>query len=250
MKEWLPRRNEYIAETIGREAPPPSRACQLCNEPNSLWRCKNCFGEPSFCTSCCRDHHSLQPFHRVKAWNGRHYMDSWLWHAGVEVHVGHGGIKCPTRTRRLNNATNTPTELDDPFLEDPFRGLDDPFAVPQVYWSDELQLDRPTGTYHHGGKVVIIIHTNGVHHLPVHFCECEGHATEEIQLLRTALFPSTYKDVRTVFTMELLDDYLLQNLECKTSTTHYYSKLRRVTNKAFPSSVPVNIIVSLAYRFS
>jgi hypothetical protein len=36
-----------------------------------------------------------------------------------------------------------------------------------------------------------------------------------------------------------LDDYLLENLECKTSATHYYSKLRRITNFAFPNSIPV-----------
>lgn len=245
MKEWLPRRNEYISETIGREAPPPNRACQICDKADSLWRCRDCFGEPSFCTICCRDQHILHPFHRVKAWNGKHYMDSWLWHTGTDIHVGHRGNKCPTRIRHVDDAINMPTASDDPFTEDPFGGLDDPFAVPQVYWSDELQSDRPIGTFHRGGKVVIIIHTNGVHHLPVHFCECEGKSSEEIQLLQMGLFPSTYKDVRTVFTMQLLDDYLLQNLECKTSTTHYYSKLRRMTSKAFPSSVPVTLPIYL-----
>ena len=138
-----------------------------------------------------------------------------------------------------------PIASDDPFTEDPFGGLDDPFTVPQVYWSDELQSDCPIGTFHHGGKVVIIIHTNSIHHLPVHFCKCEGKSSEEIQLLHMGLFPSTYKDVQTVFTMELLDNYLLQNLECKTSTTHYYSKLWCTTSKAFPSSVPVTLPIYL-----
>ncbi|EAU83280.2 hypothetical protein CC1G_13152 [Coprinopsis cinerea okayama7 len=54
----------------------------------------------------------------------------------------------------------------------------------------------------------------------------------------TDLYPTSYKEARSAFTFELLDDYILQNLECHTSAFHYYSKLRRLTNKAFPKTVP------------
>ena len=84
-----------------------------------------------------------------------------------------------------------------------------------------------------------IVHTLGVHFLPVIFCGYSQAAAEDIQLFWVGLYPSTYKYCKTVFTFQLLDDYLLENLECKTLATHYYSKLRRITNFAFPNSILV-----------
>ncbi|KAG1718273.1 uncharacterized protein EDB91DRAFT_1090173 [Suillus paluster] len=40
------------------------------------------------------------------------------------------------------------------------------------------------------------------------------------------------------FTFVVLDDFLLDNLECGTSAMNYYSKLRRVTSSVFPHLVP------------
>ena len=93
---------------------------------------------------------------------------------------------------------------------------------------------KPQDQVHNGGQVMTIVHTSGVHYLPVIFCGCSQAAAEDIQLFWVRLYPSTYKSCKTVFTFQLLDDYHLENLECKTLATHYYSKLRRITNFAFP----------------
>jgi CxC2 like cysteine cluster associated with KDZ transposases len=69
----------------------------------------------------------------------------------------------------------------------------------------------------------------------------------DLQLLRRGFYPSTFKGVRTVFTFSLLDDYLLDTLECHTSTHHYYQKLRRLTNKSFPHTAPVREHLSFDY---
>ncbi|KAG2004971.1 hypothetical protein CC2G_003473 [Coprinopsis cinerea AmutBmut pab1-1] len=97
---------------------------------------------------------------------------------------------------------------------------------------------KPAPGLFRGAKVLCIVHTNGVHYLPFVFCRCPEAPSDEIQLLRHSLFPATFRDIRTAFTHALLDDYLLEMLECFTSTHHYYSKLRRMTNKSFPDSVP------------
>ncbi|KAG2005829.1 hypothetical protein CC2G_002197 [Coprinopsis cinerea AmutBmut pab1-1] len=83
-----------------------------------------------------------------------------------------------------------------------------------------------------------VVHANGVHFLPFVFCRCLEAPSDEVQLLRYGFYPATFRDIRTVFTHALLDDYLLEMLECFTSTHHFYSKLRRMTNKNFPHSVP------------
>lgn len=95
-----------------------------------------------------------------------------------------------------------------------------------------------------GAKLMVVVHTNGIHYLPVHVCRCPNSATEDIQLLQMRYYPSTYKRIGTIFTFQLLDDYLLENLECQTSTYNYFQKLRRMTNKAIPQSIPVSNVLN------
>jgi hypothetical protein len=37
----------------------------------------------------------------------------------------------------------------------------------------------------------------------------------------------------------VLEDFLIDNLECKTTAQQYYSKLQCMTSKMIPNSVPV-----------
>jgi hypothetical protein len=46
---------------------------------------------------------------------------------------------------------------------------------------------------------------------------------------------------RTVFTFNVLDDFIRDNLECGTSGMNYFSKLRRITSNVFPHLVPVRL---------
>lgn len=87
-------------------------------------------------------------------------------------------------------------------------------------------------------KVLVIVHENGVHHLPVQWCECPGHLPEDIQALDLHFFPASFKNVRTLFTFQGLDSFLAENQECKTSAWHYYQKLRRFSWGSFPHLVP------------
>ncbi|KAG2738524.1 hypothetical protein P692DRAFT_201873906 [Suillus brevipes Sb2] len=56
------------------------------------------------------------------------------------------------------------------------------------------------------------------------------------------LFPASFTSPKTAFTFAVLDDFLLDNLECRTSVMNYYSKLRRVTSSVFPHLVPVSAV--------
>ncbi|KIJ90652.1 hypothetical protein K443DRAFT_126450 [Laccaria amethystina LaAM-08-1] len=147
---------------------------------------------------------------------------SWLWKVGSVIHLGHKGDQCPQAVKKFD------ADLD----------------IDKEEWFDwedipsNLADPKPPDLVYNGGWVMTIVHTSGVHYLPDVFCGCSQAAAQDIQLLRVGLYPSTYKSCKTVFTLQLLDDYLLENLECKTSATHYYSKLRRITNFAFPNSIP------------
>jgi hypothetical protein len=112
-----------------------------------------------------------------------------------------------------------------------------------LYTESEIP-DPPVSTID-GHRVLTYVHINGIHQLPTSFCTCAGAPSEEIQLLRMGLFPSTSNIPQTAFSFQLLDDYLLENLECKTSALHYFSKLRRMTCKAFPNLVKVSTACQL-----
>ncbi|KAH6897562.1 hypothetical protein BKA70DRAFT_1231504 [Coprinopsis sp. MPI-PUGE-AT-0042] len=58
------------------------------------------------------------------------------------------------------------------------------------------------------------------------------------RLLASGLYPASLKDIRTVATFPLLDDHHMSTVECHTSTYSFYNCLCRVTNKAFPQTVP------------
>jgi hypothetical protein len=92
-------------------------------------------------------------------------------------------------------------------------------------------------------KDLVIVDSSGVHQLPVEWCRCPSEGLEldrrrDLDLLKMGLYPASFRRIQTVFTFSVLDDFLLQNLECKTSAQNFYSKLRRTTSKAFPEIVP------------
>jgi hypothetical protein len=65
-------------------------------------------------------------------------------------------------------------------------------------------------------------------------CICPDHPPQHEQLLQAGLFPSSFEKPETAFTFMVLDDYLIDNLECKTTGQKYHSKLQSITNRMFP----------------
>ena len=185
---------------------------------------------PTTCFDCCRESHLRTPLHRIHQWTGKYFIPSWLWKVGLCIDLGHGGQPCPCYHEGgvfpEPLSSEIPDEEDEP--ED-HGGIDN---------------GKPTATNIAGAKLTVIVHTNGIHYLPVRICRCLDGPPEDIQMMRLGYYPSTYKYIRTMFTFQVLDDYLLANLECHTSGHHYYQKLRRMTNKAAPQLVPVGPLVS------
>ena len=88
-----------------------------------------------------------------------------------------------------------------------------------------------------GNHFVTIVDMSGVHYLPVVPCDCQGAPDEYEQYLKCNLFPSSFQQICTAFTLEVLKDFHMLNLECKTSAYQYYSKLCRITCPVFPKLV-------------
>ncbi|KAJ8591772.1 hypothetical protein M405DRAFT_691042, partial [Rhizopogon salebrosus TDB-379] len=91
---------------------------------------------------------------------------------------------------------------------------------------------------HSTSSTTIVVDKTGVHSLVIKECRCTGALNYHLQLFEMGLFPSSFACPRTAFTFAVLDDFLLDNLECGTSAMNYYSKLRRLTSSVLPMSVP------------
>ena len=194
----------------------------------------------------------------MESWTGAYFTPSWLWKVGTVIHLSHNGKPCPGQAWDSSDHTeNNLDEFPDPFSDHhehpestPWDGEDMDGDFDTLLEDDadglynEAELPDPPVTYLNGQRVLTYVHSNGIHQLPTSFCGCSGSPTPDIQLLRMGFFPSTAKDPQTAFTFSLLDDYILENLECKTSATHYYSKLRRMTSNAFPHKVKVSFRIS------
>ncbi|EAU89886.2 hypothetical protein CC1G_07038 [Coprinopsis cinerea okayama7 len=225
MLEWKPKERLYLEEVIRREAPPEQLLCDSCGSAESptWWRCRDCTGRSLSCLTCIKGLHLRLPLHRVEVLMDCYFSPAWLWHCGVYVSLCANGVCQPQETVEIDTTSEEEEEKGD---EDWLDNDDCTFGA------------KPRGRTLRGMKIVTVIHSNGVHHLPFLFCSCLDAPDAEIQMLRNDFYPSTPKAIRTVFSFSMLDEYLLETLECYTSTHHYYSKIRRLTNEPFPDTVP------------
>ena len=88
-----------------------------------------------------------------------------------------------------------------------------------------------------GWDDVRIVHSNGIHRLPVVTCLCRGPNEAVLDLAFLHFLPTTFTRLRTLFTTAVLDDFRFANLECKASANQYWQRLRRLTNPLWPDTV-------------
>jgi hypothetical protein len=218
---------------LAREAPPDNQTCSSCSVADGGWRCSSCFGNPIFCWACCWEAHRRLPFHRVEKWTGAYFTPDWLSNVGVKLHLGHGGLECPS--------SRTPLFPSDPEASEPDPDSDadeedwgpDENLIPQSFPTPPQSFDRFRET------AMVVVDSSGIHNIVVTWCTCPGSHRPDLQLLDIGLYPATFKQPRTAFTFPVLDEFLIDNLECKTACFNFYGKLRRFTSGAFPHTVPV-----------
>lgn len=233
MSEFLSRRRRFLNIIMDREAPSQPFFCAGCDGIGATWRCIDCLSQPLFCTICCKSAHKASPFHRIEQWMETFFVPSWLTSAGLSVYLGHGGDQCPTSTYihdSDNGGAGGEEWMDDePDQPPPSFDLGNGMFLPP----------RPGAADINGCTILVAVTSIGVHHIGIGYCSCPGAASQEEQLLIHGLYPATFVRPRTVFTFGVLDDFLMDNLECKTTAMKYFSKLRRKTCPSFPHLVPV-----------
>lgn len=94
-------------------------------------------------------------------------------------------------------------------------------------------------------KKMVIVHTNGIHHCLVQFCDCNDLVPNFQQLVLSRLFPATLTAPATAFTFDLLETFHQLTLCSKITPYDYFDTLRKLTNPAFPQDVDVRDSLTL-----
>jgi hypothetical protein len=86
-------------------------------------------------------------------------------------------------------------------------------------------------------QYVRVVHMNGVHHIALVSCSCQGHEKMITDLIYAQLIPTSFTRIRTLFTTAVLDNFRYCNLEMKASAYQFFQLLRRITMPMNPSNV-------------
>lgn len=200
---------------------------------------------PLFCDICIREQHIHSPFHRIEVWCGTYYKRAALWQTGLTLHLGHGGKPCPYDSQWYDQPLVEEEVENDERANDSDQEREDEEIFTAEAGGLSFGIFKPPALLDPNGKPwFLIVHTTGVHYLSVKFCRCRAHEQDHMQLLDRSLYPATQRRPRTAFTFQLLDDFYIENLECKTSARNYYSKLCRLTSNTSPHLVAVGDIDS------
>ncbi|KAI6097097.1 hypothetical protein F5141DRAFT_1205735 [Pisolithus sp. B1] len=156
---------------------------------------------------CAVKVHRNLPFHKVQRWNGAHYQPTSLMDLGFLWHIGHGEDPCPCN-----------------------------WSDPDPEESGYVTGDGPSNHRKSSQFQMTIVHTEGIFSHEVWVCKCPGSDPNDwhLDLLHQRLFPASISKPKTAFTFDVLDHFLIDALECKTSAMSFYQKLKRFTNNAFP----------------
>jgi hypothetical protein len=96
--------------------------------------------------------------------------------------------------------------------------------VSEMMQGYEFQLGHESGICHNpaaDARRLIVGHSNGVQHIRVRYCECQGLERWQ-QLIRARLFPSSEERPRSCWTFEFLDTYVAMALQGKIALYDFY----------------------------
>ncbi|KAH9173120.1 hypothetical protein EDB89DRAFT_2114027 [Lactarius sanguifluus] len=221
-EEFISRIDQYLECLLNYEGVLDTTTCQSCRSAPFEWRCSDCFPALVLCKACCQKSHWQLPFHRVQKWTGKYFIPSWLWEVGVSLHLGHSGDLCLIQSMDCNGEEYQEGSYDE----------DDIAADPGFGGSKPGSYDQE------GYPIITVVDRSGVHEIGVSWCRCPEAAEHDMQLMMSGLFPATFQNPKTAFTFRVLEEFHLDNLECKTTPSQFFSHLRRLTSNEFPNTVP------------
>jgi CxC2 like cysteine cluster associated with KDZ transposases len=112
-------------------------------------------------------------------------------------------------------------------------------AVEQDAFQFGFSSSKPGQNDKDGNPILTIIDRSGIHEIGIRWCCCPNALTHNMQLMVAGLFLATFQNPKMAFTFQVLEEFHLDNLECKTTPSQFISRLRRLTNDEFPNTMLV-----------
>jgi len=114
--------------------------------------------------------------------------------------------------------------------------MPEPDELNTEYVAEATMPDRPTRDALNN-QYVRVIHSNGVHHIGLVSCSCQGSDRLPFDLMHAGFVATSFKRIRTLFTISVLDFFRYSNLEMKASAYQFFQLLRRITIPFAPAEV-------------
>ena len=86
-----------------------------------------------------------------------------------------------------------------------------------------------------------IVYDRGVHKLKISFCACLLWETDIMQLIQARLWPSTWMQLRTAFTFNILTHFYQLFTQCNITTNNFFNYLMSITNWDLSDDVTVRM---------
>lgn len=175
-------------------------------------RCQDCFGGELTCAKCCVQNHAHNPLHIVE----------------VSLSIYLRAVNLHTDTiQRWTGAHFEPATLKELGLRiqlghSPTSRCFNPRPAPRNF---------------------TVIHTNGLHHVALDFCECDHSAeagNQVEQLLRARWYPATHSSPGTCATFAVLELFSMMNLQGKIAGFDFYEALDKLTNNTGLGTIKVS----------
>lgn len=221
LQDYVDRRGDILLQLLRHDALPDTPSCYRCGINVGIYRCQDCFNRQLSCQTCCVSDHSTSPFHRITKWNGMHFERSDLHDLGLFLELSHGPTECHPSDNDIPASSDDGDDAETSNLSG---------SLPSTAGCAESNLT--------------LIASTGIFVRRIRWCKCASPSAHRDRranlLLGMKLFPVSFRSPETAFTFEVLDHFRVDALECKTAAMNFMSKLRRMTNEAFPNTVPVS----------
>ncbi|KAF9531675.1 hypothetical protein CPB83DRAFT_891565 [Crepidotus variabilis] len=270
LQDWIERRDVYMACSMANHALPANGAnCEECGECGAIWRCDQCPMRQILCANCIRRQHLFDPLHMIRYWNGAYFQMGALWQVGATLALGHRWKQCKGKAGQRQREDVLRADLGRDVGSTQWESVESELNEQGDEWVDaddveDVEVDgdlepededeglRPTGSQRKcdglpfptaseadGRRFVRVVDINGLHFLPLSLCQCEEvEKDEDILFVEQRLWPMSFKRVKTAFTFEVLEDFLLHQQECNTTGYQYARKIQRATSHMWYTQVP------------
>jgi len=151
-----------------------------------------------------------------------------LWGSVPKSHCMSGSLLCSKFYLKMQSQPDSNYEEEYEGSSDDILAGDYLAAIKQDTFQFGFSSSKPGRNDKDGNLVVTVINRSGVHKIGVRWCCCLDAPERDMQMLAAGLFPATFRNPKTAFTFRVLEEFHLDNLECKTMPSLLRSKALKV----------------------